>query len=79
MTVQRIMFRLWLIVSLIWLAFWGNVAGLDPDALVTLGQPKFYAAIIAPPLMLGVLCVVIVGAVTAIRRFARRRDEIAPP
>jgi uncharacterized membrane protein (Fun14 family) len=78
MTVKRILFRIWLIVSLIWLAFWGNVIGLNPDALVTLAQPKIYAAIIAPPLLLGVLCAAVVGIVAAVRRYAHRRKRIAP-
>jgi len=67
-TLKRILFRIWLVASLIWLASWGNVVGLDPDARVALSQPKVYVAIVTPPVMLGALCGWGVLAAGAFRR-----------
>lgn len=92
MTLKRILFRIWLVVSLLWLAFWGNVIALDPNALVTLSQPKVYAAIVAPPLMVGAVCGLIALSVSVVRHWHARvrrrllcrpaaagRDEPRPP
>jgi hypothetical protein len=78
MTLRRILFRIWLTLSLIWLAFWGNVVGLDPDALALLAQPRVYAQIIVPPLILGAACALLVLALEAVQRYLRARRDRAP-
>lgn len=71
---KRILFGVWAALSLIWLAFWGNVVGLRPDAIEVLALPRYYLQIVVPPIVLGAVFGMIFLIAVAIGKRLRRRE-----